>query len=339
MTKVSQLDEAGALSSGDIMLVSQQSSTVTITATTISAAASDNSYNDSGSGFGSFGVGDQIIVTGFTGNAVNNIFSATVTAATAAKLTIGGADGDVIVDEAAGDSVTITKWASAWEDMTTLTAYFTNGLPSALDELTDVSISAPAHGEALVYDSVTSTWGNDTVAGGGGGSSGVQDIWVPATAMTSRTTNGPSAGSSETATNAIMVESLDFDASTDEAAQIRWRMPKSWNEGTFTCEFVWTAGATGDVVWGCRAVAIANDDPMDSAFGTAQTVTDSVTAADDLMKSAATGAITVAGTPAAGELVIFEFYRDADNGSDTLAVDALLLGVNLRITTDADNDA
>lgn len=81
----------------------------TKTATTLSAAAADNSYNDSGSGFvtAGFEVGDVVVVSGFTGNVANNIASGIVTAVTAGKLTIGGTDGDVIVDDAAGESVTI----------------------------------------------------------------------------------------------------------------------------------------------------------------------------------------------------------------------------------------
>ena len=116
-------------------------------------------------------------------------------------------------------------------------------------------------------------------------------------------------------------------------------MPKSWNESTVTAQFYWTATTTGDAVWGCRAVALSNDDALDTAFGTAQTVTDSVTAANDLMISAATSAITIGGTPAEGDMVVFEFYRDADNGSDTLAADAKLIGVKLNITTNAADDS
>src|SRR5688572_17099891 len=110
----SQLAAAGTLTGNELLQISQLSTTVTKTATTISAAAADNSYNDSGNGFltAGFAVGDRIKVTGFTGNVVNNIFAALITAVTAGKITIGGTDGDVIVDDAAGESVTITKWES-----------------------------------------------------------------------------------------------------------------------------------------------------------------------------------------------------------------------------------
>lgn len=101
-----------SLVAADVALVSKLSATVTITAATLSALASDNSFNDSGSGFvtAGFVAGDKVNVSGFTGNAANNIFQCVITALTAGKMTIGGTDGDVIVDDAAGESVTISKW-------------------------------------------------------------------------------------------------------------------------------------------------------------------------------------------------------------------------------------
>lgn len=111
---ISQMAAATGVSNPDLLEVAALSPTVTITGTTISATAADNSYNDSGNGFvtAGFAIGDRVKVVGFTGNVVNNIKSGIVTAVAAGKLTIGGTDGDVIVDDAAGESVTITKWIS-----------------------------------------------------------------------------------------------------------------------------------------------------------------------------------------------------------------------------------
>ena len=111
---ISELTEVSALDGEEQVEVSQLSDSVTITETTISALASDNSYNDSGEGFvaAGFAVGDRVKVEGFTTHAENNIFTGVITALTIGKMTIGGTDGDVIVDESAGDSVTITKWTS-----------------------------------------------------------------------------------------------------------------------------------------------------------------------------------------------------------------------------------
>lgn len=112
LVRISNMTAAGTLTGDELVELSQLSTSVTKTATTISATASDNSYNDSGAGFvaAGFAINDVVRVTGFTGDTANNIHSAVVTAVTTTKLTIGGTDGNVIVDDAAGESVTITKW-------------------------------------------------------------------------------------------------------------------------------------------------------------------------------------------------------------------------------------
>ena len=168
---------------------------------------------------------------------------------------------------------------------------------------------------------------------------GTKMIPVPAAGMVARTTNGAAVGISETTTNKVMLNTFNFDKDTDEFVQFSLPMPSSWDEGTITVRFNWTATTTGDVVWGAQGVAIGDDDAVDAAFGTAQTVTDSVTLANDLMRTSATSAITIAGTPAAGDTVVIQIYRDANAGGDTLAADAKLLSVEVFITTDAGVDS
>lgn len=177
------------------------------------------------------------------------------------------------------------------------------------------------------------------LASAGGIAQGTHTIPVLAGAMTARTTSGAASGTSESTTNKVMLRTFDFDAATDEFAQIAIPMPKSWDEGTVTVQFIWTASNTGNVVWGAQGVALGDDDAVDSAFGTAQTVTDGVTLAGDVMESSFTSAITIAGTPAAEDIVVFQFYRDADNGSDTCTVDAQLIGVRIKYTVNAEDDS
>jgi hypothetical protein len=111
---ISGMAAAATLTGDELVEVSQLSATVTMTATTLSALASDNSFNDSAAQFiaEGFAVGDRVHVTGFTGDVANNILAGQVTALTTGKMTIGGTDGDVIVDDAAGESVTISKWVT-----------------------------------------------------------------------------------------------------------------------------------------------------------------------------------------------------------------------------------
>lgn len=138
---ISELIATGAIVGTELVEVSKLSTTIKITAATLSALASDNSFNDSGSGFvaAGFAAGDRVNIVGFTGNVANNIVSAKITALTTAKMTIGGVDGDVIVDDAAGETVTITKWTSTRSSVTSL-----GGAPSGHDGLTTLSIAAGA---------------------------------------------------------------------------------------------------------------------------------------------------------------------------------------------------
>jgi hypothetical protein len=160
--------------------------------------------------------------------------------------------------------------------------------------------------------------------------------------MISRTTNGAAAGSVETTTNKIMLSSLDFDTTTQEFAQFSIRMPKSWNESTVTARFTWSHPSTTTnfgVVWALEAIALSDDDAGDTAFGTAQQIADTGGTTNDIYISGATPALTIGGTPAAEDWVVFQVKRVVADGSDTMAVDARLHGVTLYITTDAANDA
>jgi hypothetical protein len=119
-------------------------------------------------------------------------------------------------------------------------------------------------------------------------------------------------------------------------------MPKSWNEGTVTFQPLWSHPSTTTnfgVVWDLQAVAVSNDDGIAAAFGTAQTSTDTGGTTDDLYIGPESSAITIAGTPATGDVVFFRLSRVTGNGADTMAVDARLHGIVLYITTDAATDA
>jgi len=171
---------------------------------------------------------------------------------------------------------------------------------------------------------------------------GKHAVPIPAGAMKARTTNGAASGTVEMTTNKNMVTTLDFDASTQEFAQFSIFMPKSWDETTITFVPHWSHAATSTnfgVVWQLHAVAVSNDDSLDVAFGTAQTSTDTGGTTNDFYSGPESSAITIAGTPAENDMVMFQIARVPTNGSDTMAIDARLHGITLYITTNAGNDA
>lgn len=172
---------------------------------------------------------------------------------------------------------------------------------------------------------------------------GRQAIYVSAGAMRPSVTGGCAAlAAIASAANQPDIVSLNFDTATREYAQFSLVMPKKWNEGTITFVPHWSHAATATnfgVVWDLQAVAVANDDAIAVAFGTAQTSADTGGTTNDLYTGPESAAITVAGTPGAEEMVFFRLSRVTTDGSDNMAIDARLHGITLYVTTDASTDA
>jgi hypothetical protein len=144
----------------------------------------------------------------------------------------------------------------------------------------------------------------------------------------------------EVATNLTMLKTLDFDATTAESAQFTVRMPKSYDLGTVTAQPIWKHASTSTnfgVVWDVAAGAYSDgEDP--TTFGTAITSTDTGGTTNRIYAAPVTAAITIANTPAAGDWVVFRVRRAPSNGSDTMAIDAGLIGLVLFFTSNAAND-
>ena len=170
---------------------------------------------------------------------------------------------------------------------------------------------------------------------------GKETIWVPSNAMTPTTSNGAARATVETTSGRPDMEVLDFDKDSDEFAQFAIAFPKSWNLGTITFQCFWSGlAATTGVAISLQGVAMNDNETIDVAYGTAVVVTDDAqSAVEELLVTAESGAVTIAGTPADNDLCYFRVGRDVSDGNDDMAGDMRLHGIKIFFTTDAANDA
>lgn len=189
------------------------------------------------------------------------------------------------------------------------------------DERTYLSVGIPEL-------DITSATGNITVAG--------SDPWrtitlKPGFMKPTNTSGCAGVAQSETSTNKINYDTLDFDTSSEEHAYAIFSMPDSWDAGVIQFRVKWTAASgSGGVAWGLAGRSYADDDALDQAVGTEVVVTDTLITAADVHQTAWSGDVTLAGTPAAGEEIYLELARVVANGSDTLGVDAKLISLQIR---------
>jgi hypothetical protein len=173
---------------------------------------------------------------------------------------------------------------------------------------------------------------------------GLQTIWVPAAAMQPTVSNGCAAlANVETVAGQPDQHVLAYDTAADEHAQFEISFPKSWNEGTITFKVFYThqGGQTGGldgVAWALQGVALSDSDPFATAYGTAVVVTADNVTGDDLFITATSTAITIAGTPAEGDMTVFRMFRDVSDAADDLDIDAQLVGIQIFFTTNAPTD-
>jgi hypothetical protein len=248
------------------------------------------------------------------------------------KATIVDGDKFAILDSAATDAPKHNLFSLV---KSTLKTYF-DTLYAAIahsHEGTAILSTGETGGTKFLREDGDGTCSWQTIAGGGGGGGGASNIWIPASAWIPKTTSGCGVDSRETSTNDQNFDELLFDAASDELADALVILPNNYNNGTITARFFWTAASgSGGVAWGIQGRAFANDDALDTAAGTAQLVTDTLIAADDMHVTSATSAVTIGGTPAANTPIQFTVYRDVSDAADTLAVDARLLGVEILYT-------
>ena len=173
---------------------------------------------------------------------------------------------------------------------------------------------------------------------------GTWTIFIPASAMWPTTTAGCEEAKKVEVSSSpgTTVWACAFDATTEENAQFSLRWPKSLGTATVKATPVWAHPSTTTnfgVVFGIRALGYGDDDALSATFGTEQTSTDTGGTTSDVYIAPQTSAITIGNSFAARDFVHFNIARKVANGSDTMAVDAYLLGIELEVSVGAANDA
>ncbi len=273
--------------------------------------------------------------SGYTANDMTKVFSII-----ADDLTVAGTLTANVTGNASGTAATVT--GAAQTNITSLGTLTTLTVDNIIINGTNIGHTSDTDSIAIASDGVVNFTQTPTVASAAVKFAGKESIFIPAAAMYPSTTNG-CAALAQVETTALRpdLKCLDFDASSDEFAQFAVSFPKSWNEGTVTFQPFWTVTGTntGTVAWQLGGIAVSNDDSINTAFGTlvATTALAHSGTSNDLMVSAESGAVTIAGSPAADDQCFFQINRDVS--ADAQTGDARLLGIKLFFTTDAGNDA
>lgn len=166
---------------------------------------------------------------------------------------------------------------------------------------------------------------------------GAQDLFIPASGMTPRGTSGCAIlAPTEISGSLVNIQTLAFDGTTQQFAQFTTSLPRNWDRGTIKAKvFCIAASGSGNVVWGISGGAYGTADALTTALGTAQTVTIAVTSTA-VAQSSFSASITIAGSPADGDLLVIQISRNPADAADTLnGINCKLVGVTFELTTDA----
>ncbi len=160
-----------------------------------------------------------------------------------------------------------------------------------------------------------------------------RDIYISADRFIPTTTNGTGALTDrELVTNDVMVRTANFDATTSQSVQFWHTFEEGWNAGTVTFKAITTnqSGLAAETIkLDLAGRSYADSDVIDQTFGTLQQVADTFTTQNDINISPFSSAITIGGTPADAQPIVFKLSRDI---SDTMTGDVEVIGITIRYT-------
>jgi hypothetical protein len=154
-----------------------------------------------------------------------------------------------------------------------------------------------------------------------------------------RNSAGATVGLYQSATNFIMNNTMDFNATTNSFAHFSLAFPKAWDRGTITFQPHWMPDSADTITnsFFCTfsAQAISDGDTIDTAMPAAVSVTDTMNSVGTLHVGPESAAVTVSGGPLVGDLVYCQVGRDV---TDTLIKTVYFIGLRIFYNTNAIND-
>ena len=204
--------------------------------------------------------------------------------------------------------------------------------------------------DTLMYDSASGSWfarqistgdvsgissyalASDTGSFLTNSSLSVKEIYIDAAAMLTGVSGAIPSGTS-ILNSGIAYDCYAFDPAITGFTQFKFVI-HDHNLGPMRAKFYWTApGFTaGNVVWGLQSRALGDTELLNSGFAGGVEVIDSFSAGGTGLFISTGATFTPSGNLAAGDMYLFRTYRNASSASDTLAVNACLLGISIQYT-------
>lgn len=204
------------------------------------------------------------------------------------------------------------------------------------------TVTIPTSTDTLMGKATTDTMTNKTLDAEGTGNVVTipEKVWLPGAGCNNATassfwdlpTSTPAVATCVTGTNTQKGVLAYADTSGGFSAQNELLLPADFS-GTIDANIIWsTSATTGNAKWSlstiCTAVGATETD--DAAFNTASTVTTAAPGTANRLQTSAITTLTITGC-AAGEFMHLKMFRDGNDGSDTIAATANLIGVELTI--------
>jgi hypothetical protein len=256
----------------------------------------------------------------------------------------GTVAGEIPLYELAANGTNYISWLAPDAITNTLRLKVPNADPAAqvLNCAAPSSNISTCTWQTPVTTSSSDTFTNKTVDAEGTGNAITipTTVWLPGAGCNNATassfwdlpTSTPAVPACVTGTNTQKGVLGFADTSGGFSAQNEYLLPDDFT-GAIDAKIIWSTSATsGNAKWSlstiCTAVgATETDDP---AFNTASTVTTAAPGTANRLQTSAITGVTATGC-AAGEFLHVKIFRDGNDGSDTIAATANLVGVELKI--------